>query len=140
MQNMTFANEFVNCICTGQENDAVLGNDALSTSVGICQSCQMTPGKIKDDLSVSFSREERLWTNAQMLMDLCVVQVSNGTASEAIHFMPVGYTTSEANIGGSLGDSWESPEKTGEGARTRLGVSSSLSVGVAFFVAITLLR
>jgi hypothetical protein len=39
-----------------------------------------------------------------MLLDLCVIQAENGTAAEAIHYMPMGYVTREAAIGRIAGD------------------------------------
>jgi hypothetical protein len=51
--NLTYANDFVSCVCTGQENDQVIGDDALQAAAGICQACDTTPDRIKEDLSVS---------------------------------------------------------------------------------------
>jgi hypothetical protein len=52
--NETTADIFVGCLCNGEENDKVLGQEALMRSVGICQSCGSTPPRIQEDLSVSY--------------------------------------------------------------------------------------
>ncbi|KAI9639274.1 uncharacterized protein MKK02DRAFT_29373 [Dioszegia hungarica] len=71
-QNFTFANDFVNCCCSGEENDKSLGRDKSLASAGICQSCESTPWAVKDDLSAV-----------------------NGSAENATLFKPQGYSTSE---------------------------------------------
>ena len=50
--NETTADSFLGCMCNGEENDKVLGYDAIMNSVGICESCSSTPPRIQEDLSV----------------------------------------------------------------------------------------
>jgi hypothetical protein len=59
-QNYTFANDFVQCLCQGQEDGNALGNDAVTSALGSCSSCSTTPQMVKDDLSVSLRPHFRL--------------------------------------------------------------------------------
>ncbi|ORY26162.1 hypothetical protein BCR39DRAFT_459516, partial [Naematelia encephala] len=77
-QNATFADEFVDCLCVGWNNDAELGTDAMAASVGTCQACEGTPARVQEDLST--------------LLELCTIESQNGSASGAMTYTPVGYS------------------------------------------------
>ena len=50
--NVTYATEFVKCICIGTGEGGVLGQEKMLDSVGICAGCASTPELIKSDLTV----------------------------------------------------------------------------------------
>ncbi|WVQ73965.1 hypothetical protein IAR50_003546 [Cryptococcus sp. DSM 104548] len=79
--NLTYMNEFVGCLCEGDNANGGFGNDTITQSAGICQSCETTP--------------ELIVTNLGDFLKLCVVQSQNGTAGDATNFRPQGYETSE---------------------------------------------
>ncbi|ODN80590.1 hypothetical protein L202_02782 [Cryptococcus amylolentus CBS 6039] len=111
--NLTYMNDFVGCLCVGDNADGGFGNDTMTQSAGICQSCATTPKLIA--------------TNLEDFLELCVVQSQNGTASEAINFRPQGYETSE--------DTSNSAVEGGECVRAgvsmkTLGLAAGLSVMV----------
>lgn len=71
-----------------------------------------------------------------MLMDLCVIQQANGTASEAIHYMPVGYTTSEAAAGRPAGV-MSAEGRSGSGGIRTASLGSAAFVGLVGLIVIS---
>ncbi|WVQ67394.1 uncharacterized protein L199_005590 [Kwoniella botswanensis] len=79
-RNITYTNSFLSCLCAGTNSTGTLGSDLMADSASFCLGCETTPKKIKDNLG--------------QFLGLCQVQSSNGTATNATEFMPIGYTTS----------------------------------------------
>ncbi|OWZ51148.1 hypothetical protein J007_02276 [Cryptococcus neoformans] len=75
----TYNNQFVGCLCKGETATGSMGNNTISSSVGLCLNCHTTPGLVKRDL--------------KNLLQLCAVQAQNGTAADAMHYRPQGYHT-----------------------------------------------
>lgn len=50
---MSYATEFVKCICDGTKGDGILGQEKMMESVNICGGCATTPSVIKGNLGVS---------------------------------------------------------------------------------------
>lgn len=48
-----YSNQFLACLCTGQNPNGEYGNETMSQSASNCESCSTTPALIKKDLSVS---------------------------------------------------------------------------------------
>lgn len=53
--NVSYATEFVKCICDGQRDDGVLGFEPMLAAVETCSTCYQTPNVIRGDLNVSIS-------------------------------------------------------------------------------------
>lgn len=51
--NYTYNNQFVGCLCKGETATGSMGNNTISSSVGLCLNCHTTPGLVKRDLKVS---------------------------------------------------------------------------------------
>nr|XP_019046653.1 hypothetical protein I302_05403 [Kwoniella bestiolae CBS 10118]OCF25583.1 hypothetical protein I302_05403 [Kwoniella bestiolae CBS 10118] len=79
-RNLTYTNDFLSCLCAGTNSTGTLGPELMADSASFCMGCEATPKKIKDNLGT--------------FLGLCQVQSSNGTATNATEFMPVGYSTS----------------------------------------------
>lgn len=50
--NLTYMNDFIGCLCEGQTYAGTLGNETITGSAGICESCQTTPALIQENLQV----------------------------------------------------------------------------------------
>lgn len=74
-------NDFIGCLCEGQTYAGTLGNETITGSAGICESCQTTPALIQENL--------------QDFLRLCSIQSANGTSFNATIFRPQGYETAE---------------------------------------------
>ncbi len=48
-----FSNQFLACLCQGQNAIETYGNETMVQVAGVCQSCSTTPATVKGDLSVS---------------------------------------------------------------------------------------
>ncbi|OCF74349.1 hypothetical protein I204_04720 [Kwoniella mangroviensis CBS 8886] len=115
-QNITYTNSFLSCLCAGTNSTGTLGSELMADSASFCLGCGTTPKKIKDNLGAAFAWFAWFacsgiifpWTATmnvkanspclvimpQQFLGLCQVQSSNGTATNATEFMPIGYTTS----------------------------------------------
>ncbi|WWC69964.1 uncharacterized protein I206_103908 [Kwoniella pini CBS 10737] len=79
-QNLQYANDFLSCLCIGTNSTGEIGYEFMIESTNYCLGCKSTPLKIKDNL--------------KDFANLCQIKIENGTAWNAINFMPIGYSTS----------------------------------------------
>lgn len=51
--NITYASQFIQCLCDGSKENEVMGTEAMEAAVSTCSTCVTTPSIIVADLQVS---------------------------------------------------------------------------------------